>query len=432
MFLLLVFLWSGCDRAFSDVGEPTLEVVSPDITVARTEDDLILVLRVESVRDVTRVRAGSIEFGHGSGPGLWQATLPLENGLNQFVIESFVDDGPTGLDTLNVFRLSYSVETPSGLFLPFESGSHTLTRLKNDDLLLVGGSNTAGGRSALDAMILISGTSIFRPVRSLSIVPRTGHTASLLPDGRVLFLGGALLGDIQTPTDLLEPVELYDPASGNFVEVPFSGQPIRRMYHSAILREINGQVFIVLFGGRGDIRYTPSPLIDIRQDMRTFQFRNDSLIALSPAVGPFIESMAGHTQTALVPGEGGRFLISGMIFGSSLEGASFRMDFDGPFGIDLIPGNTMNTPRIRHAAVTLAPGIVALFGGREADPQSVLGQGELYVEEVDTYFSLPFALTPRFGLTATALPDDRIMVLGGFGSDASALTTAEFVSLDIN
>ena len=435
-FCLAVFslVVTGCDRAFSDVGAASVEVVSPDIQTAITETTVNLELRVESVREVTQVHWKDTEFGRGSGTDIWQATLPLDKGLNQFVIETFVDDGPSSLDTLSVFHLTYESELASSPVLVFGTGGHTVSPLPNGDMLLVGGSFLAGSVSGPDAHRLPAGESGFRPERDLPNFPRVGHTASVLPDGRLLLLGGADVGDIQTVDDLHEAVEIFDPSSDDFKLIPVSGDPVRRMYHSAVIREVQDRVFVVVFGGRGDTRYTPSPLVDIRQDMRTFQLLNDSLFALSPAIGPFIDLMAGHTQTALSLGDVGsssRFIISGMRFGTTLEAASIWMDFDGPFGIDLLPGNTMLTPRIRHASLLIDDGIVAHFGGRGAEPSTIFDRGEIYVEEIDQYFYLPFTMTPRYGLTASNLPDGRILVLGGFDEFGTAMSTAEFVSLSV-
>ncbi len=435
-FCLLLFglFASGCDRAFSDVGAATIEVVSPDIQVALTEPTLNLELRVESVREVTQVRWQDTEFGRGTGTDLWQATLPLEKGLNQFVIETVVDDGPSAIDTVSVFHLTFELSQASSPVLTFGAGGHTVSPLPNGDLLLVGGSFLVGNVSGLDAHRLPSGESSFRPERGLPVFGRVGHTTTVLPDGRLLILGGADVGNIQTVDDLHEAVEVFDPSTDTFKQIPVSGPPIRRTYHSAILRVVQDRTFVVVFGGRGDTRYSPNPVLGIRQDMRTFQLRNDSLFALSPSIGPFIDLMAGHTQTPLTqeePGTAHTFLISGMRFGTSLEAASIWIDFEGAFGIDIVPGNSMLTPRIRHASILLEDGFIAHFGGRGSDPETVFDRGELYVEAIDQYFYLPFTLAPRYGLRANRLPDGRILVLGGFDEFGTATSTAEFISLDV-
>ncbi len=439
LFLLSALLLSACDRTFSDVGEARVEVLSPDVTVAQTENILNLELRVTSVRDVTSVRSGSIDFSKSGGVDVWQASFTLEKGLNRLLIESTVDDGPVGVDTVDVFHLSHSFETATAEnILIFSTGGHTMTRMANDDLLLVGGTAEPGAGAAFDAYVWEAGTRRFTPVPGFAVDGRVGHTANLLPDGRVLMLGGATFGDISSVDELVESVEVFNPATGTFSPIAFEGNPIRRMYHSSVMRIVGDDLFFVLFGGRGDTRYTPSPLLDIRRDMRTFQLRNDTLFALSPAVGPFIETMAGHTQTPLSPaatGESDRFLISGMTFGDTLDPASLVMDFAGLGGIDIQSTPQMQKARIRHAAVTLAPGVVALFNGRGEDIGDVYSGGELFVEVANAYFSFPDDLaaqmTPSFGHTATLMPDGRVLIAGGFDAFGASLRTMEFVSLEV-
>jgi len=439
LFLLSALLLTACDRSFSDVGEARIEVLSPDVTVAQTESVLNLELRVTSVREVTSVSSGSIDFSNTSGSDIWRASFALDKGLNRFLIESIVDDGPVGVDTVDVFHLSYAVENVTDdHILIFSTGGHTMTRMPNDDLFLVGGTNEPGAGAAFDAYVWEAGGLRFAPTPGFVVAARVGHTANLLPDGRVLLLGGASFGDISSVDELVESVEVFDPSTKLFSPIAFEGNPIRRMYHSSVMRLVGDDVFLVLFGGRGDTRYTPSPLLDIRRDLRTFQFRNDTLFALSPAVGPFIETMAGHTQTPLSPAANGastRFLISGMTFGDTLVPASLVMDFAGLGGIDLQPTPQMQKARIRHAAVTLAPGIVGLFNGRGEDISDVYAGGELFVEAANAYFSFPDELaaqmTPSFGHTATMMPDGRVLIAGGFDEFGASLPTKEFISLEV-
>ncbi len=48
------------------------------------------------------------------------------------------------------------------------------------------------------------------------VLPRTGHTATLLPNGKVLVVGGEHLLTSAAPFGLTDTAELYDPVTGNF------------------------------------------------------------------------------------------------------------------------------------------------------------------------------------------------------------------------
>ncbi len=439
-FLLTAALMlSACDRSFSEVSEATVVVISPDVRIALSENTIDLELQVTAARDVTQVRTGGVEFSQVTNSNRWLASLSLQKGLNQFVIETTVDDGPMGLDTVKVFHLTHSFESATAArIITFVTGGHTTTLLPNGTLVLLGGSARPGGPGAFDAYIWETAFVRFAPARETSFFDRIGHSASLLPDGRILVAGGASFGDISSVSELVEQVEIFDPTTGTFSAIPSSGEPIRRMYHTAVLRHIGTDVYIVLFGGRGDTQYGTNPRLDIRRDMRTFQLRNDSLIALSPAVGPFIEFMAGHTQSALTVEESGRaerFLIAGIKFGATLNAASLTIDFGSLAGIDIAPTTTMNTARLRHSSVTLAPGLVAHFNGRGEFIDDVFQGGELFVEEAGVYFSFPddlaTQLTAAFGQSATLLPDGRVLLIGGFDETGAGLSVVEFVSLDV-
>src|SRR4051812_5089257 len=65
--------------------------------------------------------------------------------------------------------------------------------------------------------------------------PRLGHTATLLPDGRVLVVGG--LGIAPTSTT----AELYDPAAGTWTAI--EGIPNPPLFHTATLLQ-DGKVLV--------------------------------------------------------------------------------------------------------------------------------------------------------------------------------------------
>src|SRR6202022_2161664 len=58
--------------------------------------------------------------------------------------------------------------------------------------------------------------------------PRSGHTATLLPDGRVLIAGG-----MRGNQNFYKSTELYDPATGKFQ--PTGAMHLRRVGHVAVL-----------------------------------------------------------------------------------------------------------------------------------------------------------------------------------------------------
>ncbi|MDA0378401.1 MAG: kelch repeat-containing protein [Bacteroidetes bacterium] len=439
LFVGLLLVLPACDRPFRDVGQASVEVVSPDVTVAMDETLLTLDLRVTSVRDVTRVRTGNVDFMPSGGTDIWRASLDLAPGLNRFLIETTVDDGPIGIDTVDVLRMGWSVETRTAASaLLIQTGSHTTTALEDGSLILIGGSVQPGGFGTFDAWRLAPGANRFRPDRQQTLAPRVGHTATLLEDGRILLVGGGLFGNVEKVDDLVSTVEIFDPASGFFKEVPVEGPPIRRMYHTALLRSVGGIPFVVILGGRGDVQYTPSSVLGIRQDMRTFELRNDSLISRSPAVGPFIRSMAGHTQVPLDPGQPGRaarYLVTGVDFDQAYEPVALTMDFQAAAGIDVVDTTPLQVPRIRHASAALMPGIVAHFGGRRVQDDVLVESGEVHVLEAGRSFRFPpglDALLPRaYGQTATLMWDGRIALIGGFDADGEGLDAVDFVSLDL-
>lgn len=173
---------------------------------------------------------------------------------------------------------------------------HTATLLPNGDLLFLGGSteivpsgpnvNPVTPVATASAEILKAGTGIIQPAADMSIA-RSGHTATLLPDGRILITGG------DTPLPSLPPfseptssAELYDPASGT--SSPVGNMSVARSGHLAILL-LTGKV-LILGNGSADL-YDPG----------TSSF--------TPTGSPTIEGAGAGSTATLLPD--GRVLVAG-------------------------------------------------------------------------------------------------------------------------
>lgn len=126
-----------------------------------------------------------------------------------------------------------------------ESGRwlHTATLLPNGKVLVVGGrSNTCTGNcpvfSLASAEIFDPATGAFTATGSLTI-SRHSHTATLLPNGKVLIVGGEST-DL-TNEDQVQQTEIYDPATGTFSRGPMLLNP-RGSHNATVLS--NGKLWI--------------------------------------------------------------------------------------------------------------------------------------------------------------------------------------------
>src|SRR5262249_25126043 len=114
---------------------------------------------------------------------------------------------------------------------------HTSTLLADGSVLIAGGDSAFGALSAIESSAELYDPAMGRfAATGAMTTPRDGHTATLLPDGRVLLAGGP-----PAPAGTLASAELYDPSTGTFPATGSMATP--RFFHTATLLA-DGRVLI--------------------------------------------------------------------------------------------------------------------------------------------------------------------------------------------
>ena len=140
---------------------------------------------------------------------------------------------------------------------------HTATRLSNGQVLVVGGIKVEVVAGIRKTTILASAelydpaTNTWTPTGDLN-TGRQSHTATLLPDGQVLVVGGSK-NSIFTTANILATAELYDPTTGIWSTVT-QNMNSPRYAHTATLLS-NGKV-VVVGGSNGTICLDSAELYD--------------------------------------------------------------------------------------------------------------------------------------------------------------------------
>jgi len=267
--------------------------------------------------------------------------------------------------------------------------AHTATPLPDGRVLVAGGS---GSDASATAEIFDPGTRRFLPTQGL-LRARGGHTATSLPDGRVLIAGGY-------DGTWLASTEIYDPASGTFTRGPDLTEP--RSDHLAIpLRDRR-----VLFVGGTSTGYSFLASAEVF-DPATMRFTRTGAMSFAR------ESHVG----ALLPN--GRVLIAG---GHAGRRESIRL-YDGAELYDPEQGafrttGSMTRPRHKHAAAILPDGRVLITGGSdERDDRGQYRDAEIYDPQSERFSSAGELRRARYKHqgTMTPLVDGRILVAGGAG-----------------
>lgn len=267
---------------------------------------------------------------------------------------------------------------------------HTATLLPNGKVLIAGGMTGDGGN--------LSSTEIFDPTTNTftssenMTVTRAGHTATLLPNGKVLIAGGY-------NGDYLNSAELYDPATGKFTQIGKMVTP--RSDHIATLLN-NGKVLLAGGVGVGWTFLADAELYDPATNTFT-------------ATGSMTTARESHTATLL---KDGRVLITG---GHKDRRANITIytsaEIYNPASGTFTAAGNLTVKRHKHDATLLADGRVLIVGGSdERDSDGEYRSAEVFNPTNGTFTAVKNKLNAaRYKLQGTTilLQNGKVLIAGG-------------------
>ncbi|MEO5976015.1 MAG: kelch repeat-containing protein, partial [Chryseolinea sp.] len=261
--------------------------------------------------------------------------------------------------------------------------------------------NGKTGISILDFTVT-SGTSGLATTGGLGWA-RSGHTATLLPNGKVLIAGGS------GPNATFIPCEIYDPATGAFTVTGTLNTT--RAEHNAFLLA-NGKV-LVIGGHQGTTTANICELYDPATGVWTNGGSMANLGLDAPAAPTY---RFGTGRAVLLPN--GRVLATGG--GNAFGADGMRAEVYNPAtGLSLPTGNMPDGDRVFHTNTLLNNGKVLVAGedhGTDAD------NTVLYDPAVNEFSTTGKLAVNRTYATAVLLSDGKVLLSGGFEYVNSAAT----------
>lgn len=307
----------------------------------------------------------------------------LTTATQTFTIATAANNSPT-------VALGYPI-LPVGSLATVRDG-HTATLLPNNKVLVAGGGNAAAG-FLRSAELYDPATGAWTATGSL-VSGRSGHTATLLPNGKVLVAGGSRNGFT------LGSAELYDPVLGTWAAT--GSLAIARGFHTATLLP-SGKVLVA--GGAATSFLSSTELYD-------------PVTGTWTATGSLATGRVDHSETLLSEG---KVLIAGG-YGDGFIALRSAEIYDPSSGSWTATGS-LSTDRGTHTATLLSNGKVLVAGG--FDPNGgVRSSVEAYNQATETWEAAGSLAFGRVAHSASILSSGKVLIVGGYGIGGD-LTSAE-------
>jgi len=298
---------------------------------------------------------------------------------------------------------------PAGLFTPtgdmtIARADHWATLLPDGRVLIIGGRSCAfctSDPAENSAEFYDPSVGKFTPA-DVAFTARGGHKAIMLPDGKILIVGGIVLQDGRTLLTNDVNAEIYDPVTDSLAVTGAYVKPIPQSWTTGTLL-LDGRV--LLTGCALDCSVGVTEVFD-------------------PRSGEFSStgSMRGwlneNTATLLVDG------IVLFVGNAENDGSPGEAEvYDPVSGTFAFSGNT-HAPHEFSAAVRLLDGTVLIAGGQLPGGSGSTG-ADLYLPATGTFVSAGDMILGLHEHTATLLQDGTVLIAGGFSTWPIPTSSAE-------
>ena len=243
----------------------------------------------------------------------------------------------------------------------------------------------------------------FSPTGALSSA-RLLQTATLLPSGKVLIVGGGEGPDLIDGYWVVDQAELFDPSTQSFSQAGQEG----RDYHSATLLQ-NGDVLIA--GGETDWSASNAYGYPMASDAATAEIYQSSSGQFVPT-GRMLTAREGHQATLL---NDGKVLITGGVYALPSDpwwSPLAACEIFDPSTSTFAAIGPMNSPRYGHTATLLQNGKVLITGGGFPYASNT---AELFDPATGAFQATGSMSVARNGHTATLLLNGKVLIAGGSG-----------------
>jgi hypothetical protein len=314
------------------------------------------------------------------------------------------DANPRALASAELYDPGTGTWTPTGSMLTGRY-RHTATLLPDGKVLVAGGNIDSSGVVGIDCCLATA--ELYDPANGTWTAtgsmnaPRVDQWATLLHDGTVLVVGG----DAYPNTGLDRfPVERYDPGSETWSATEESEISVGHDLTATLLPD--GRV---LFLGSGPSLYDPT----------TGSWSN----TLGCCLGGDPDTYSGSgTATLLSDGHvlraGGRGRVPSAEPGfTSRSIALATAALYDPVGGGWRATGSMHVGRADAAAALLADGRVLVIGGDKDGFRRAIAPAELYDPASGTWAATASMAEARFSEIAILLLDGRVLVVGGAGTE---------------